>query len=81
MAGFMLIFYIVLTALIQILINFVIFYLLSSEDNRNTKLLRNISVTLNISCFLCSLYLVLKFLKIFLIPEIIEIFTTVQGLI
>ncbi len=80
--------YIVIISLFQILVNLLFNYLIEksvqpsnnhvgSKDNKTFSLILSI---LNCICFLYSLYYLLGFIKMFLLPEFLEIFLSFQPL-
>ncbi len=83
MEGYKLIIYIFIISLIQIFSNAFLNYIKEKNNLKksNSYILNTSNFTVNVICFMYNLYFILTFFKLFLLPEIIDIFFTAQSLI
>ncbi len=81
MEGYKLIIYIFLISLVQIFINSFLNYLKVKNNLKDSKsyILNSTNFTINMICFMYNLYFILTFFRLFLLPEIIDIFFTAQS--
>ncbi len=83
MQGYKLLIFIFIISLIQIFCNAFLNYIKekSNLNKSNTYILNTSNLTINIICFMYNLYFILTFFKLYLFPELIDIFFTAQSLI
>ncbi len=83
MEGYKLIIYILIISLVQIFSNAFLNYLKEKNNLKksNSYILNTSNFTVNVICFMYNLYFILTFFKLFLLPELIDIFFTAQSLL
>lgn len=83
MDGYKLVFYIFIISLFQIFTNSLFDYLKDKTNTKkaNTYILNSTNFTINAICFLYNIYFILTFFRIFLLPELIDIFFATKDVL
>lgn len=86
MEGFKLVLFIILISLTQVILNLVIsylntIYLKSNNIEKQPIMSKTAHLAVNIICFTYSMYILLYFIKVYIIPEMLDIYTLIQSIL